>query len=59
VGFNFLRWLVSQPLYSIVEFASQEDAQRSVRELSEQILLSRPVFIREVGLPLCTLVNLQ
>ncbi|KAF9652568.1 RNA-binding domain-containing protein [Thelephora ganbajun] len=31
----------------IVEFASQEDAQRSVRELSEQILLGRPVFIRE------------
>lgn len=31
----------------IVEFASQEDAQRSVRELSEQMLLSRPVFIRE------------
>ncbi|KAI1785974.1 RNA-binding domain-containing protein [Ganoderma leucocontextum] len=31
----------------IVEFASQEDAQRSIRELSEQLLLSRPVFIRE------------
>jgi len=31
----------------IVEFASQEDAQRSVRELSEQALLGRPVFIRE------------
>lgn len=31
-----------------MEFASQEDAQRSVRELSEQMLLSRPVFIREV-----------
>ena len=34
--------------FSIVEFASQEDAQRSVRELSEQMLLGRPVFIREV-----------
>lgn len=44
----------SQPPHSIVEFASQEDAQRSVRELSEQILLSRPVFIREVGTPSCT-----
>lgn len=31
----------------IVEFASQEDAQRAVRELSETPLLSRPVFIRE------------
>ncbi|KIP06488.1 hypothetical protein PHLGIDRAFT_459960 [Phlebiopsis gigantea 11061_1 CR5-6] len=31
----------------IVEFASQEDAQRSIRELSEQPLLGRPVFIRE------------
>ncbi|KAI0726535.1 RNA-binding domain-containing protein [Fomitopsis betulina] len=31
----------------IVEFASQEDAQRSIRELSEQLLLGRPVFIRE------------
>ena len=33
----------------IVEFASQEDAQRSIRELSEQLLLGRPVFIREVS----------
>ena len=32
----------------IVEFASQEDSQRAIRELSEQSLLSRPVFIREV-----------
>ncbi|KAJ2916533.1 hypothetical protein MD484_g3885, partial [Candolleomyces efflorescens] len=31
----------------IVEFASQEDSQRSIRELSEQPLLGRPVFIRE------------
>ncbi|PCH35003.1 RNA-binding domain-containing protein [Wolfiporia cocos MD-104 SS10] len=31
----------------IVEFASPEDAQRSIRELSEQPLLGRPVFIRE------------
>lgn len=33
---------------SIVEFASQEDSQRAIRELSEQSLLGRPVFIREV-----------
>ncbi|KAJ3574257.1 hypothetical protein NP233_g1895 [Leucocoprinus birnbaumii] len=31
----------------IVEFASQEDSQRAIRELSEQPLLGRPVFIRE------------
>ncbi|KAF8196106.1 hypothetical protein BJ912DRAFT_1140991 [Pholiota molesta] len=31
----------------IVEFASPEDAQRAIRELSEQPLLGRPVFIRE------------
>jgi hypothetical protein len=36
---------------SIVEFASQEDAQRAVRELSELSLLGRPVFIREVRTP--------
>lgn len=34
---------------SIVEFASLEDAQRAIRELSEQPLLGRPVFIREVS----------
>ncbi|RDX51727.1 RNA-binding domain-containing protein [Polyporus arcularius HHB13444] len=31
----------------IVEYANQEDAQRAIRELSEQLLLGRPVFIRE------------
>ncbi|KAI0782047.1 RNA-binding domain-containing protein [Abortiporus biennis] len=31
----------------IVEFGNPEDAQRSIRELSEQPLLGRPVFIRE------------
>ncbi|KAF9072705.1 RNA-binding domain-containing protein [Rhodocollybia butyracea] len=31
----------------IVEFSSQEDAQRAVRELSEMTLLGRPVYIRE------------
>jgi hypothetical protein len=34
----------------IVEFASHEDSQRAIRELSEQPLLGRPVFIREVSL---------
>jgi RNA recognition motif-containing protein len=31
----------------IVEFSNQEDAQRAIRDLSEQNLLGRPVFIRE------------
>ncbi|KAI0331769.1 RNA-binding domain-containing protein [Cubamyces sp. BRFM 1775] len=31
----------------IVEYGNQEDAQRAIRELSEQLLLGRPVFIRE------------
>lgn len=35
--------------FSIVEFASPEDAQRSIRELSESPLLGRPVFIRAVN----------
>jgi hypothetical protein len=38
--------------FSIVEFASQEDSQRAIRELSEQPLLGRPVFIREVRIVL-------
>jgi len=37
---------------SIVEFASQEDCQRAIRELSEQAMLGRPVFIREVRIVL-------
>jgi hypothetical protein len=39
----------AHPFLSIVEFASPEDAQRAVRELSEVPLLGRPVFIREVS----------
>ncbi|KAF5392555.1 hypothetical protein D9757_002170 [Collybiopsis confluens] len=31
----------------IVEFTSQEEAQRAIRELSEMTLLGRPVYIRE------------
>lgn len=40
-------------LCRIVEFASAEDAQRAVRELSEQAMLGRPVFIREVRTHYC------
>ena len=32
----------------LIEFASQDDSQRAIRELSEPPLLGRPVFIREV-----------
>ncbi|KAG8974274.1 hypothetical protein FRC05_007698 [Tulasnella sp. 425] len=31
----------------LVEFANREDAQRAIRELTEQPLIGRPVFIRE------------
>ncbi|KIO21823.1 hypothetical protein M407DRAFT_217544 [Tulasnella calospora MUT 4182] len=31
----------------LVEFANREDAQRAIRELTEQALIGRPVFIRE------------
>lgn len=41
-------FIVSKLSRRIVEFASQEDAQRAIRELSEVPLLGRPVFIREV-----------
>src|SRR3954471_8159871 len=41
--------VLSAAFHSIVEFASQEDAQRAIRELSEVTLLGRPVFIREAG----------
>jgi RNA recognition motif-containing protein len=40
--------VLTRPVFRIVEFASQEDSQRAIRELSEQPLLGRPVFIREV-----------
>ena len=41
---------------SIVEFASHEDSQRAIRELSEQPLLGRPVFIREVSVTCCLVI---
>jgi RNA recognition motif-containing protein len=49
--FNFWHYLQTSAhrSISIVEFASQEDSQRAVRELSETPLLGRPVFIREVS----------
>ena len=45
----FIGVCASLLICSIVEFASQEDAQRSIRELSETPLLGRPIFIREVN----------
>lgn len=47
LSFELLISAYLQP--SIVEFASSEDAQRAIRELSEVALLGRPVFIREVS----------
>lgn len=37
------------PSFRLVEFANREDAQRAIRELTEQPLIGRPVFIREVS----------
>jgi RNA recognition motif-containing protein len=34
---------------SIVEYSSQEEAQRAIKELSDTPLLGRPVFVREVS----------
>lgn len=45
---TMLRTQAKFHVFSIVEFGSQEDAQRAIRELSEVPLLGRPVFIREV-----------
>lgn len=39
------------PSRSVVEFSQPEEAQRAVRELNDQQLLGRPLFIREVRLP--------
>ncbi|KAG8821048.1 hypothetical protein FRC19_008292 [Serendipita sp. 401] len=33
--------------YSIVEFSTQEDAQRAIKELSETVFMGRPVYLRE------------
>lgn len=33
---------------SVVEFSAPEEAQKAIRELSDQTLLGRPLFIREV-----------
>ena len=36
---------------SVVEFSQPEEAQKAIRDLSDQQLLGRPVFIREVRFP--------
>ena len=43
---------------SVVEFSQPEEAQKAIRDLSDQQLLGRPVFIREVRFPsLCTSIS--
>lgn len=37
---------------SVVEFSSPDEAQKAIRELNDQTLLGRPLFIREVRCPL-------
>lgn len=45
------RFLTSSVTISrVVEFSKPEEAQRAIRELSDQQLLGRPIFIREVRL---------
>jgi RNA recognition motif-containing protein len=34
---------------SVVEFSTREEAQKAIRELNDQVLLGRSLFIREVG----------
>jgi len=36
-------------IFSVVEFSQPEEAQKAIRDLSDQQLLGRPVFIREVS----------
>jgi hypothetical protein len=43
---------------SVVEFATRDEAQKAIRDLNDQVLLGRSVFIREVGdIKGCTLVE--
>jgi RNA recognition motif-containing protein len=37
--------------FSIVEYATREQAQQAVNTLSNQNLMGRLVYVREVGLP--------
>ena len=39
---------LTQTASRIVEFATTEEAQRAVKELSETVVLGRPVYLREV-----------
>lgn len=34
---------------SIVEFGTREEALRAITELNEQVLMGRPVYLREVS----------
>ena len=47
ISFTYVLYLPSA--FSIVEYHNYEDAQRSIREMSESLLLGRPIFIREVS----------
>lgn len=37
------------PLHSIVEYSTHEEASRAIKELNEGMLMGRPAFLREVG----------
>ncbi len=37
-------------LLRVVEFSQPEEAQKAIRELTDQTLLGRPIFVREVSM---------
>lgn len=47
-GYVDISFEESRLIFSIVEFASDEDAKRAKVDLADKQLLGRPVFIREV-----------
>lgn len=44
-GLELIRWV----LISVVEYSTPEEAQKAIRDLNEQTLLGRQLFIREVS----------
>lgn len=48
----FSQWLATDAdafyTFSVVEFSTPDEAQKAIRDLNDQTLLGRPLFIREV-----------
>lgn len=49
----------AEVIYSIVEFATSEDAQRAKTDLADKAFMGRSVFIREVSQPCFGLYGTQ